>query len=41
MIEVSEEKKLLENVILYKLSKSELVGTKLDIVTHGIVEIEN
>ena len=38
---MSEEKKLLENVSLYKLSKSELVGTKLDIVTHGIGEIEN
>ena len=35
-----EEKKLLENVSLYKLSKSEKVGTKLDIVTHGIGEIE-
>jgi len=41
VIEVSEEKKLLENVSLYKLSKSEPVGTKLDIVTHGIGEIEN
>ena len=41
MIEVSEEKKLLENVSLYKLSKSEPVGTKLDIVTHGIGEFEN
>ena len=41
MIKVSEEKKLLENVSLYKLSKSEPVGTKLDIVTHGIGEIEN
>ena len=36
-----EEKKLLENVSLYKLSKSEKVGTKLDIVTHGIGEFEN
>ena len=41
MIEVSEEKKLLEKVSLYELSKSEPVGTKLDIVTHGIGEIEN
>ena len=41
VIEVSEEKKLLENVSLYKLSKSEPVGTNLDIVTHGIGEIEN
>ena len=40
VIEVSEEKKLLENVSLYKLSKSEPVGTKLDIVTHGVGEIE-
>ena len=40
MIEVSEEKKLLEKVSLYELSKSEPVGTKLDIVTHGIGEIE-
>ena len=36
-----EEKKLLEKVSLYELSKSEPVGTKLDIVTHGIGEIEN
>ena len=36
-----EEKKLLENVSLYKLSKSEPVGTKFDIVTHGIGEFEN
>ena len=36
-----EEKKLLENVSLYKLSKSEPVGTKLDIVTHGIGEFGN
>ena len=36
VIEVSEKKQLLENVSLYKLSKSEPVGTKLDIVTHGI-----
>ena len=41
MIEVSEKKQLLENVSLYKLSKSEPVGTKLDIVTYGIGEIEN
>ena len=37
---MSEEKKLLEKVSLYELSKSEPVGTKLDIVTHGIGEIE-
>ena len=36
-----EEKKLLENVSLYELSKSEPVGTKLDIVTHGIGELES
>jgi len=41
VIEVSEEKKLLEKVSLYELLKSEPVGTKLDIVTHGIGEIEN
>ena len=41
VIEVSEEKKLLENVSLYKLSKSEPVGTKLDIMTHGIGDFEN
>ena len=41
MIEVSEEKKLLENVSLYKLSKSEPVGTKLNIMSHGIGEFEN
>ena len=41
VIEVSEEKELLENVSLYELSKSEPVGTKLDIVTHGLGEIEN
>ena len=40
MIEVLEEKKLLEKVSLYELSKSEPVGTKLDIVTHGIGELE-
>ena len=40
MIEVSEEKKL-EKVSLYELSKSEPVGTKLDIVTHGIGELES
>ena len=38
---MSEEKKQLESLSLYKLSKSEPVGTKLDIVTHGIGEFEN
>ena len=41
VIEMSEEKQLLENVSLYKLSKSEPVGTKLDIMTHGIGTLEN
>ena len=38
---MSEGKQKLESLSLYKLSKSEPVGTKLDIVTHGIGEIEN
>lgn len=33
---MTEEQKKYESVSLYKLSKSEPVGTKLDIVTHGI-----
>ena len=37
---MSEGKERLESLSLYKLSKSEPVGTKLDIVTHGIGEIE-
>jgi hypothetical protein len=38
---MSERKEKLESLSLYKLSKSEPVGTKLDIVTHGIGEFEN
>ena len=41
MIEVLEEKQLLEKVSLYELSKSEPVGTKLDIMTYGIGELES
>ena len=38
---MSEGKQKLESLSLYKLSKSEPVGTKLDIVSHGIGEFDN
>lgn len=38
---MTEEQKKYESVSLYKLSKSEPVGTKLDILTHGIGEFES
>ena len=38
---MSEGKQKLESLSLYKLSKSEPVGTKLNIMSHGIGEFEN
>ena len=38
---MTEEQKKYESVSLYKLSKSEPVGTKLEILTHGIGEFES